>query len=86
MTVAMMPMEPVALVMAAALSLPVAEGTNCIVLSTSASNMLVPAVLWKAIPEASPSLHSGLSPGIAFPLDILFAVSLYLHAAQAALG
>jgi hypothetical protein len=85
MTVAMVPMEPLALVMAAALSRPVADGGLRIVLSASASNMVVPTVLWRAIPEANCSLHSTLSPAITFPPNILFAIPMYLRAVHAAL-
>lgn len=76
----------IALGLAVALSLPVADGALLMVLSASASYIVVPAVLRHAIPEANPSLYFGLSLGITFPLNILFGIPLYLAAAHAVLG
>jgi hypothetical protein len=56
------------------------------VLSASASYIVVPAVLRYTIPEANPSLYFGLSLGVTFPLNILFGIPLYLYVAQAVLG
>ena len=41
------------------------------VLSASASYIVVPAVLRYAIPEANPALYFGLSLGVTFPFNIL---------------
>ena len=56
------------------------------VLSASASYIVVPAVLRYAVPEANPSLYFGLSLGITFPLNILFGIPLYIYTAKAVLG
>jgi hypothetical protein len=52
------------------------------VLAASASYIAVPAVVRHAIPEANPSLYFSLSLGITFPLNILFGIGLYSHAAH----
>ena len=52
------------------------------VLSASASYIVVPAVLRYAIPEANPSIYFGLSIGITFPINILIGISLYTWMAQ----
>lgn len=75
----------VALGLAALLSLPVGDAVLLMVLSASASYIVVPAVLRYAIPEANPSLYFGLSIGITFPLNILVGIPLYTWAAKAAL-
>jgi hypothetical protein len=56
-----------ALVLAAVLQLPAADAALLMVLSASASYIVVPAVLRYAIPEAQPSLYLGLSLGVTFP-------------------
>jgi hypothetical protein len=56
------------------------------VLSASASYIVVPAVLRYAIPEANPSLYFGLSLGVTFPLNILVGIPLYTHVANMVLG
>ncbi|MEN9627975.1 MAG: hypothetical protein RJA10_1202 [Pseudomonadota bacterium] len=76
----------IALGLASALSLPVADAALLMVLSASASYIVVPAVLRHAVPEANPSLYLGLSLGITFPLNILVGIPLYLQAARWALG
>ncbi len=52
------------------------------VLSASASYIVVPAVLRYAIPEANPSIYFGLSIGITFPLNIILGIPTYIWAAQ----
>jgi len=52
------------------------------VLSASASYIVVPAVLRYAIPEANPSIYFGLSIGITFPINILIGIPLYTLLAQ----
>lgn len=76
----------IALVLAALLGLPAADAALLMVLSASASYIVVPAVLRYAIPEANPSIYLGLSLGITFPLNILVGVPLYASVAKAVLG
>jgi hypothetical protein len=64
----------------------IANTALLMVLSASASYIVVPAVLRHAIPEANPSLYFGLSLGITFPLNILLGIPLYLAVAQWAQG
>ena len=71
-----------ALVLAWVLRLPVADAALLMVLSASASYIVVPAVLRYAIPEANPSLYFGLSLGVTFPLNILFGIPAYARLAQ----
>ncbi len=75
-----------ALLLAWCLSLPVADAALLMVLSASASYIVVPAVLRYAIPEANPALYFGLSLGITFPLNLLLGIPLYTRAAQSVLG
>ncbi len=76
----------IALALAALLGLPAADAALLMVLSASASYIVVPAVLRYAIPEANPSIYLGLSLGITFPLNILVGIPLYTFVARAALG
>jgi hypothetical protein len=75
-----------ALGLAALLGLPAADAALLMVLSASASYIVVPAVLRYAIPEANPSLYMGLSLGITFPLNILLGIPLYAAVARYVLG
>ena len=72
----------IALLVSVLLSLPVADAALIMVLSASASYIVVPAVLRYAIPEANPSLYLGLSLGVTFPLNILFGIPFYTEAAR----
>jgi uncharacterized protein len=72
----------IALGLAALLRLPVADAALLMVLSASASYIVVPAVLREAIPEANPSLYFGLSLGVTFPLNMLFGIPFYAWVAQ----
>lgn len=72
----------IALALAILLMLPAADAALLMVLSASASYIVVPAVLRYAIPEANPSLYFGLSLGVTFPLNILFGIPLYAFAAK----
>ena len=72
----------IALALSMLLQLPVADAALLMVLSASASYIVVPAVLRYAIPEANPSLYFGLSLGITFPLNILFGIPLYTFVAK----
>lgn len=63
-------------------SMSVADTALLMVLSASASYIVVPAVLRYAIPEANPAIYFGLSLGITFPLNILVGIPLYTWIAQ----
>ena len=76
----------IALGLAALVGLSVADAALLMVLSASASYIVVPAVLRYAIPEANPSIYFGLSLGVTFPLNILAGIPLYTRAAQLVLG
>ena len=76
----------IALLISILLSLPVADAALIMVLSASASYIVVPAVLRYAIPEANPSLYLGLSLGVTFPLNIPFGIPVYTEAARKVLG
>ena len=76
----------IALVLAVLLQLPAADAALLMVLSASASYIVVPAVLRHAVPEAQPGLYLGLSLGVTFPLNILLGIPLYTGLAQATLG
>ncbi|MEO6564715.1 MAG: sodium-dependent bicarbonate transport family permease [Casimicrobiaceae bacterium] len=76
----------IALALAMLLRLPAADAALLMVLSASASYIVVPAVLRYAIPEANPSLYFGLSLGITFPLNILLGIPLYTFMARHFLG
>ncbi len=76
----------IALALSLALSLPAGDAALLMVLSASASYIVVPAVLRYAIPEANPALYFGLSLGITFPMNILLGIPVYAAAAKWALG
>jgi uncharacterized protein len=76
----------IALLLSALLQLPAADAALLMVLSASASYIVVPAVLRYAIPEANPSLYLGLALGITFPLNLLLGIPLYAFAASQILG
>ncbi|MEI7445413.1 MAG: sodium-dependent bicarbonate transport family permease [Burkholderiales bacterium] len=76
----------IALALSWVLSLPVADAALLMVLSASASYIVVPAVLRYAIPEANPAIYFGLSLGITFPLNILVGIPVYTSIAQSVLG
>jgi len=75
-----------ALLLAALLGMSVADAALLMVLSASASYIVVPAVLRYAIPEANPALYLGLSLGVTFPLNIIIGIPAYTAVAQAVLG
>lgn len=60
----------------------VADTVLLMVLSASASYIVVPAVLRYAIPEANPSIYFGLSIGVTFPLNILLGIPVYTFLAR----
>jgi len=76
----------IALAIASVLGLPTADAALLMVLSASASYIVVPAVLRYAIPEANPAIYFGLSLGITFPFNILVGLPLYAAAAEHFLG
>ena len=76
----------IALGLAWLLSLPLADSILLMVLSASASYIVVPAVLRYAIPEANPSIYFGLSLGVTFPMNILLGIPLYTFLAQRVLS
>ena len=75
-----------ALALAILLGLPVGDAALLMVLSASASYIVVPAVLRYAIPEANPAIYFGLSLGITFPINILIGIPLYADVASRMLG
>jgi hypothetical protein len=75
----------IALALSVLLQLPAGDAALLMVLSASASYIVVPAVLRYAIPEANPSLYFGLSLGVTFPLNILFGIPLYTFLARSLL-
>ena len=68
------------------LGLPAADAALLMVLSASASYIVVPAVLRYAIPEANPALYFGLSLGVTFPINLLVGIPLYTEVAQRVLS
>jgi len=76
----------IALLLAMVLRLPTADAALLMVLSASASYIVVPAVLRYAIPEANPALYFGLSLGVTFPLNLIFGIPLFAYVAKLVLG
>ena len=76
----------IALALSMLLQLPAGDAALLMVLSASASYIVVPAVLRYAIPEANPSLYFGLSLGVTFPLNILLGIPLYTYIASRVLA
>jgi hypothetical protein len=75
-----------ALTLGWSLSMSAPDTALLMVLSASASYIVVPAVLRYAIPEANPAIYFGLSLGITFPFNILVGIPLYTSIARLALG
>ena len=71
----------IALLLATLLSLPAGDTAMLMVLSASASYIVVPAALRQAVPEASASLYLGLPLGVTFPINLLLGIPLYTWAA-----
>ncbi|MEJ7928832.1 sodium-dependent bicarbonate transport family permease [Ramlibacter sp. AN1015] len=76
----------IALALGWLLGMAAADTALLMVLSASASYIVVPAVLRHAIPEANPSLYFGLSLGVTFPLNLMLGIPLYAWAARTVLG
>jgi len=76
----------IALGLAWLLGLGLGDTVMLMILSASASYIVVPAVLRYAIPEANPALYFGLSLGITFPINILIGIPLYTFMAKQVLG
>lgn len=72
----------IALALTMMFGITLADTILLMVLSASASYIVVPAVLRYAIPEANPSIYFGLSIGITFPINILIGIPLYVWIAQ----
>lgn len=68
------------------LGISVTDGILLMVLSASASYIVVPAVLRYAIPEANPSIYFGLSIGVTFPINILVGIPVYTYMGHWLLG
>ncbi len=75
-----------ALLLALALQLPAGDAALLMVLSASASYIVVPAVLRHAVPEANPSMYLGLPIGVTFPINLLLGIPLYMTAATTFAG
>ncbi len=75
-----------ALLLALLLRLPVGDTALLMVLSASASYIVVPAVLRHAVPEANPSMYLGLPIGVTFPINLLVGIPLYMMAATRLAG
>jgi uncharacterized protein len=61
--------------------MPAADVALLMVLSASASYIVVPAVLRSAIPEANPAIYFGLALGVTFPLNLLLGIPVYTQLA-----
>ena len=75
-----------ALLLSTLLGFGVGDATLLMVLSASASYIVVPAVVRHAIPEANPALYLGLSLGVTFPFNIVFGIPLFSALAKIVLG
>lgn len=71
----------IALALGVALGMPAADVALLMVLSASASYIVVPAVLRTAIPEANPAIYFGLALGVTFPLNLLLGIPAYTQLA-----
>lgn len=76
----------IALALAKLLGIAAPDAALLMVLSASASYIVVPAVLRYAVPEANPSLYFGLSLGVTFPINMLIGIPLYTSMAVRVLG
>ena len=72
----------IALTLCLLFNITLADTILLMVLSASASYIVVPAVLRYAIPEANPSLYFGLSIGITFPINIIIGIPVYIWLAE----
>lgn len=70
----------VAFALAAAFGLSRGDAVLLVVLSASASYIVVPAIVRYAIPEARPGVYFTMSLGITFPFNILAGIPLYYAA------
>ena len=76
----------IALALARFIQMSTADAVLLMVLSASASYIVVPAVVRYAIPEANASLYFGLPIGITFPFNIVVGIPIYIYAAQRVIG
>lgn len=75
-----------ALLLALLFGLTAGDAALLMVLSASASYIVVPAVLRYAVPEANPSVYLGLPIGVTFPINLLIGIPLYMTAAEHFIG
>ena len=68
------------------LGLPATDTFLLMVLSASASYIVVPAVLRDAMPEANSAWYLGLSLAVTFPLNVLVGIPVYLQAVKWTVG
>lgn len=71
-----------ALAVAGMLGMSAGDAALLMVLSASASYIVVPAVVRHAIPEANPALYCGLPLGVTFPINILLGIPVYAWLAR----
>ena len=64
------------------LTMKAGDAALLMVLSASASYIVVPAVVRHAIPEANPALYCGLPLGVTFPINILLGIPAYAWIAR----
>ena len=72
----------IALTLGLVFGIPLVDTIVLMVLSASASYIVVPAVLRYAIPEANPAIYFGLSLGVTFPINILLGIPFYAWLAK----
>ena len=72
--------------LARAFGLPLGDAVLLVVLSASASYIVVPAVVRYAIPEANPSTYFTMSIAITFPFNLAIGIPLYVMALSAIWG
>jgi len=72
----------IALSLGLVFGIPLVDTIVLMVLSASASYIVVPAVLRYAIPEANSAIYFGLSLGVTFPINILLGIPFYAWLAK----
>jgi len=76
----------IALLLAMVFGLSAGDAGLLMVLSASASYIVVPAVLRYAVPEANPSVYLGLPIGVTFPINLLVGIPVYMATAEHFIG
>ena len=64
------------------IGLQVGDAVLLAILASSASYIVVPAVVRYAIPEARPGVYFTMALGLTFPFNILIGIPLYFAAAE----